>query len=118
MYKDIQTYLKYGKRNIIFIYFSYLLGVLHPFLPLAGAYFAYRYRNSEDKFLRSHYTIALRTFIFISIGWLVTLIFYGEIWEPIIHVVVFFMAVVRSVIALNYFFQQYEHPNPTTLWIK
>ena len=89
-----------------------------PILPLIGVYFAYVNMENRNKFLRSHYVLAFRTFGMSFIGGvlatLTTFIYIG----PIIYFLVFVWAVVRSVIAIQFLIEDNEHPNPLTFWIK
>lgn len=118
MNKDFKKYVIPGKHNIVVIYCAYLLGVFFAIISLIGLYFAYTNKEDSNPVLKSHYRLALGTFGLMAAGWLASYVVRGYVLEPLIHIVVFIIVVLRSVIALQYLSEGNEHPNPETLWIK
>lgn len=118
MKKDFRKYVKPGKNNIVVVYCAYLLSIFFSIISLIGLYFSYANKGDSDPVLRSHYQLALGTFAFIGAGWLGSYISRGSVFEPLIHIVIFIIIMLRSVIALQYLSEGNQHPNPKTLWIK
>lgn len=116
--EQIKEYIQPGKKNVILIYVLYLAGFLFPVLPLIGAAFSYANKSHQNKMLYTHYIFAFRSFCFCALGlfasFVATFIFIG----PLIYVVVLVWFIVRSIIALQFLFQDKPHPAPLTLWIK
>lgn len=131
----IKQYLTPGKKNVLLIYITYLSVLIMPFAPIIGAYFAYKNMQHKDTFLRSHYTLALRTFLIsaaILLGVLVVtviglgitfifnlemLAFIGGIVAMLIYYILFMWIILRSIIAIKLLVEDKAHPNPLTFWI-
>ncbi len=118
MNEEIKQYLQPGKKNIILIYICYLGGFMFPILPIVGGAFAYANQLDQNNFLQSHYLFAFRTFCVCMVGFILSfitsLIFIGLI----LYIIVLVWFVMRSIIALQFLFQNLPHPNPLTFWIK
>lgn len=118
MSEEIKEYLQPGKKNLILIYILYLTGLLVPPFPFVGAAFAYANKSHSNKVWRSHYLFALRTFYLGLAGWVVVYLTSFMYIGPIFRVLILGWLVVRSILALQFLFQESPHPNPQTLWIK
>lgn len=130
MEETLKNYLSPGKKNIILIYGTYLSALIIPFLPLIGAYFAFKNINNRNKFLNSHYIFAFRTFLigtasaillgFFSILMLIDIKFLliSSILSVITQFLAFILIIVRSIIAIQFVVENKNHPNPLTFWIK
>lgn len=118
MNEELKQYLKPGKKNIVFIYITYLFVLLIPPVTLIGAYFAYTNQNAKNKLFRSHYIFAFRTFVVAVVVGFIAILANFIIVGPILQYILIVWIVVRSIIALQYLMEENEHPNPLTFWIK
>lgn len=118
MSDEIKEYFKVGKKNIIFVYVLYLLGMIIPMLSIVGAVFAYLNKDDKNQMLASHYTFAFRTFLGVVIAEFVAMITVVFLIGPIISFCIFIWAVARSIIALQYLLDDLAYPNPLTFSIK
>ena len=118
MSDEIKEYLEPGKKNLILIYILYLCGLLVPILPFIGAVFSFANKNNANNIWRSHYVFAFRTFCFGTLGVFIAVIMPFAFIVPILHVFIFIWFIVRTIVAMQYLFEETAHPNPLTFWIK
>lgn len=118
MSDDVKQYFVSGKKNLIFVYLTFLGGILIPLLPVIGAAFSYSNKGTNDRFLSSHYVFAFRTFIVGFVVGVLMLVPPIIFISPIIYFFLSIWVIVRSIIAVQYLMENNPHPNPLSFWIK
>ncbi len=123
--RGFKEYLGPSRKNVIIIYFLYVISCLLTLPPLFLLGFVMSYVNKDVKnhMLSSHYSFLNGTFficVFVFILWLIctillALVFAPSSWFLILLFYLWFF--LRIGIGLKYITDSKEHPKPSTLWI-